>query len=129
MKPCSRCGVNDRRGPYGNQGKSMSWCQPCLTASNRDWQQRVGKRYSRYGLTQSDLSDMTLMQGGRCDICGDRLRHDLVRPGHPAVHVDHDHASGQVRALLCGPCNQGLGNFKDDPHRLAAAVTYLRRWS
>ena len=35
-------------------------------------------------------------------------------------------AQGGVRAL-CGPCNMGLGLFKDEPRRLEAAIDYLHR--
>jgi hypothetical protein len=54
-------------------------------------------------------------QGGLCAIC----------KAAPAVHVDHDHATGQVRALLCFNCNGGLGQFKDDPDVLRAAAEYV----
>ncbi|QOC59453.1 endonuclease VII [Microbacterium phage AnnaLie] len=53
-----------------------------------------------------------------CAVCG---------ATHKRFHVDHDHATGQVRGLLCGPCNQTLGLMQDDPARLRAAAAYLER--
>ena len=58
---------------------------------------------------------MLAAQGGLCAICMTA----------PANHVDHDHASGAVRALLCFNCNGGLGQFKDDPDVLRAAADYV----
>lgn len=43
----------------------------------------------------------------------------------PAVHVDHDHVTRQVRGLLCFNCNQALGNVRDDVAVLLALVNYL----
>jgi hypothetical protein len=54
-------------------------------------------------------------QGGVCAIC----------QAAPAAHVDHDHETGAVRALLCFNCNGGLGQFKDDPEVLRAAADYV----
>ena len=54
-------------------------------------------------------------QAGLCAICKTA----------PAVHVDHDHATGAVRALLCFNCNGGLGQFKDSPEALHAAAYYV----
>jgi hypothetical protein len=70
----------------------------------------------RYGITAEDADAMLLAQGGVCAICR----------AAPAAHVDHDHATGAVRALLCFNCNGGLGQFRDDPLLLHAAAYYVQ---
>jgi hypothetical protein len=69
----------------------------------------------RYGITAEDADAMLGAQGGLCAICR----------AAPAAHVDHDHETGAVRALLCFNCNGGLGQFKDDPRVLRAAADYV----
>lgn len=50
-----------------------------------------------------------------CTICG--TNSDLV--------VDHNHKTNKIRGMLCQRCNQGLGQFKDDPMLLEMARIYL----
>jgi hypothetical protein len=57
-------------------------------------------------------------QGGVCILCGG------ASPDR-ALAVDHDHASGSIRGLLCSTCNTGLGAFGDDPELLRRAIAYL----
>jgi hypothetical protein len=40
----------------------------------------------------------------------------------PGTFVDHCHASGQVRGVLCFTCNNGLGHFEDGLAVLERAV-------
>ena len=54
---------------------------------------------------------------GPCCICG---RADQ------RITVDHDHATGKVRGLLCHSCNVALGLLGDDISRLTAAIVYLK---
>lgn len=71
-----------------------------------------------YGLSPEAHAALLERQGGRCAICRG------VRPYQ--LQVDHDHATGLVRGLLCKVCNRRLlPAAGDDPKRLAAAILYL----
>ena len=43
-----------------------------------------------------------------------------------ALHVDHDHKTGKVRALLCHRCNLGIGLFEDNTEFVVAMFSYLK---
>ena len=63
-------------------------------------------------------------QSRQCAICKAPVEA-LVSGRLVTAHIDHDHATGQVRGLLCHGCNSGLGYFKDDPELLFQAMCYL----
>jgi Recombination endonuclease VII len=70
----------------------------------------------RYGISAAQFEWLKLRQDGRCAICREA----------PAVHVDHDHRTKQVRGLLCFNCNRGLGYLDDDLVTLCRAADYLK---
>ncbi|WP_245161225.1 endonuclease VII domain-containing protein [Blastococcus sp. CT_GayMR16] len=97
-----------------------SYCLPCHAVRCRaNADKRGGYRTyhlsRRYGITAEEANFLLERQGGLCAIC----------KSAPAAHVDHDHATGAVRALLCFNCNGGLGQFKDNPEALHAAAYYV----
>jgi len=71
----------------------------------------------KYGLTPEQLEKMRLNQNFSCAICLRQL---------PLV-VDHNHANGKVRALLCVACNVGLGQFQDSVVMLERAQEYIHK--
>ncbi len=73
-------------------------------------------RIHGYGLTQSAYDDLLSKSGGCCGICK-RKSQRLV--------IDHSHETGDVRGLLCGRCNSGLGMFLDSLKLLKRAAEYL----
>lgn len=77
------------------------------------------KNYKRYNLTIEDYDAMFSKQNGKCAICFEN--ENLV--------IDHDHATGLVRGLLCQRCNKGLGMFKDSPERMKSAIIYIAETS
>ena len=81
-----------------------------------------------FGITLAQYDSKFAEQNGVCAICGqpDKRVHKATKlPMNLAV--DHCHNSKKIRGLLCSNCNTGLGNFKDDPNILRAAVAYLEQ--
>lgn len=82
----------------------------------------------KYGMTIGQYQTMLAEQGGVCACCKKAETHMHKKSGKlKDLAVDHDHASGRVRGLLCFNCNQGIGRLQDDPALLRAAAAYLER--
>jgi hypothetical protein len=81
------------------------------------------RRFRKYGVTREQYDAMRAAQGGGCAICGS----PAPGRGKTKLHVDHDHATGQVRGLLCGDCNTAIGSFRESVARLLSAAEYLRK--
>lgn len=78
------------------------------------------QRLQRYGITQEGYEQMLAAQDHACAICEAPTWQHQKR-----LHVDHDHATGAVRGLLCSTCNMALGGFRDSPELLGRALQYL----
>ncbi|MGZ6826061.1 MAG: endonuclease VII domain-containing protein [Mycobacteriales bacterium] len=100
-----------------------SYCKTCHNARGKDTVKRLygtSRDYHlrrRYGLQDGEWDEIMLDQGDVCAICRES----------PAVHVDHDHDTGEVRGILCFNCNGGLGQFRDRVDIMRNAIDYLER--
>lgn len=74
-----------------------------------------------YGLTPDEYWGLYEFQGGVCAIC----RRSTGRT--KKLSVDHNHETGEVRSLLCNPCNRYvLGWLRDDIEAFKRCIEYLQ---
>jgi hypothetical protein len=78
----------------------------------------------KYGVSSIEFMAMMRVQGDRCAICGEAMVV-VGAKGKKRAYIDHDHATGQVRALLCQLCNSAIGFFSEDPARMRRAAEYV----
>lgn len=104
--------VKERQKQYRATEAYTSW----RTAYHRSY--HLAKTY---GLTAEQFEALQVAQGRKCAICGT----DEPGGNGDCFRVDHDHATGEVRGLLCHACNLMLGYAKDNVAVLAAAIRYL----
>ena len=112
MKVCTKCGAEKPINAFSPNGKGFlrPSCKLCKA------KQQKASKLKRYGLTHDQFIAMRNEQKNRCAIC--KFEDELV--------VDHCHVTCEVRGLLCGKCNKGLGMFDDNIGRLKAAISYLK---
>jgi Recombination endonuclease VII len=87
---------------------------------NKEAKRRRSKvqKFRKYGWTEADFQHQLRRQGGACYGC-------LAKIDDLTACIDHDHATGRVRGLLCQSCNWGLGHLNDDPTTLRRLMAYL----
>lgn len=130
-----KCGTTGTAGVefYANQGNR---CKECTKkhdrerrardreAGNEAYQHRIKylAEYTarrKYGMTHDEAVERF---GDVCMICGDAAGAD----DRTRLSIDHCHATGVVRGLLCNLCNRMLGFARDNPELLEKAAAYLR---
>jgi hypothetical protein len=94
-------------------------CRACRRGATLRTSHRAKERF--FGLPDGAYEAMLEAQAGCCAICGKSAEDQKRR-----LSIDHCHVTGEVRGLLCTPCNTGLGSFGDSVDRLGRAVAYLR---
>lgn len=113
-----------------NQAKDGLYgsCRSCRseyrTANATPGMHRKYKLWHYYGMTLQQYERMLEEQGGVCAIC----KKPEITPGRfgtiKPLSVDHDHGTGDVRALLCHHCNVALGYMDEDPELIQRLKEY-----
>tara|TARA_B100001250_G_C19601306_1_gene700751 strand:+ start:59 stop:481 length:423 start_codon:yes stop_codon:yes gene_type:complete len=134
QKYCKKCETDKPVAAYWKNKTTsdglQAWCKPCwqalvdskLTGDSREKYLRMrrnGNLLRAYGITADEYDVLLETQGNVCAICREYPYQ------HKKLAVDHDHATGRVRGILCENCNRGIGMFKDRPELLQSAIEYL----
>ncbi len=137
-KTCTMCGEIKPISAYRSRGGSMahllrSRCNTCLYKEHKRWAEEnperiqayrekdswtLAKRCARRGISPEQLVDRYERQEECCAICKKEI--ELIDSA-----IDHNHATGEFRGILCKQCNRALGMFNDSPAVLRSAVEYL----
>ena len=121
-KACTKCGQLKPFSDYwvhsGAADGRQSQCISCLAMPEI---RREHKLQRAYGIGVEEYNQLLTDQGGVCCICQKECSSGRQ------LAVDHNHQTDKVRGLLCGNCNVGIGNLKDDPNLLRLAAEYLEK--
>ena len=105
-------------------------CKTCAAEDTKLWKEAQAPErlkdlyYKRmYGLSLEEFQERWDTQNGLCLLCTRALQKSHLCGD--SVVVDHCHATGKIRGLLCNECNRGLGYFKDNVMTLKNAIKYL----
>lgn len=93
--PCKHCGVLMPEATINSR-----YCHDCIHPPGHPENVKARHRLSRYGVDKNMWAAMLFEQDWLCAVpaCSNK-----------AEYLDHDHATGKPRGILCNYCNAGLG--------------------
>lgn len=94
------------------------------TPEGRHKHREASRRYTwkarGIDITPERYDELLASQNGRCAICREP-------PISRRLSVDHDHATNEIRGLLCHKCNRALGSLASIS-LLVRAIFYLKKF-
>ena len=122
-RKCERSRAARKRPGYQARARERVRAQKATPEGRALWAAYSRKKNLKldYGLTVEGYELRLLAQSGKCAVCG-----MAGNVGGKRLAVDHDHRTGEIRGLLCNPCNLRLGWVEDDPTILNRVAEYLR---
>lgn len=123
---CKECRNNARKIRYWSnpekQRERVKKYRDSLTKEQRYKANRNTKLKQAYGLTHEQVEEMKRLQDYKCYVCS----KEESEAGSKGLVVDHNHITGQVRKLLCGPCNTALGLLNEDIGIFTSLIEYVK---
>ena len=119
-------------------GKPISNCKVCRASAYKAVKKRDPSIYARierpsklrrrYGITQAQYDEMFNAQKNSCAICKSTNPSSRIYATGKTMmfSIDHCHATGKVRGLLCSCCNRALGLIKDNIDTALRMAEYLK---
>lgn len=118
-------------------------CKICACERTRNWQKENPERKrenERRWREKNPERERAIHLAKTCDLDVDTIHQYLLERNNVFVcdicqqecssgkrlAVDHDHETNEIRGLLCGNCNTGLGKFKDSVKLMEIATEYLK---
>ena len=102
-----------KNNPDKRKTISLNWYY-----NNKEQAALVGRKSllkRKYGITQEDYERILKEQNNGCAIC--KCPQNLKTGKVISFCIDHNHITGEIRGLLCDPCNIALGKLKlDNPN-------------
>lgn len=136
-KTCARCGStkplsqfhNNHKGLFGKKSK----CNKCCSEIYKDPRNgtnkgRPDKVKRLYGVTYDHVVKTLNSQFGRCANigCSKEISLDIPVGPNRAV-IDHNHDTGEFRAVLCMRCNTLLGALETESDKILGLMDYLNK--
>lgn len=136
MLACTQCGELYQPSQRGPKVKYLGLCTKCRkkkhTAVHKEnhreaflQKYRFYHKKRAYGMSAEEYIELYATQLGKCAICGTEF--PALNERAKLIAVDHDHATGAVRALLCIQCNSAVGMVKEDIAIAERLVDYLKQ--
>jgi hypothetical protein len=132
-KYCPKCKETKRitafwRTKTRSDGRQM-YCSDCQLVYNREYREKHPEKYQAYsktsrlrrkfGIGVKEYEQMLEAQGYICAVCREKCGT------YRSLAVDHDHQTGEIRALLCRRCNATLGMVNESRLLLLKLIGYL----
>jgi len=132
MKRCALCHEWKTEARFSRDDRKKdglrSRCKDCVSDGRKLTRERdneISRRWKAkyvYMVVPGEYDALYEKQKGCCAVCG---THQSVLGKR--LSIDHDHATGLVRGLLCSSCNLALGLMRDNIDVLFNAAIYLKQ--